>query len=203
MKIILDLKSLLKTLKLNESVISMTLGALVIVVVGVLVVNYFRGQEGGRLPALSEINESQTTEDSTHTVAEGESLWGIAEQYYGDGYSWTRIAEANDLDNANTIEVGQVLEIPEVQEGATVTPSPIAQAEDTGDDEGQLQDSETQQDQDGQISSESYEVQSGDNLWNISVRAYGDGYRWVEVARANELVNPDLIHPGNVLVLPR
>jgi len=37
------LKNFLKKLKLNESTISMILGALVIVVVGVLIFNYFRG----------------------------------------------------------------------------------------------------------------------------------------------------------------
>lgn len=43
----------------------------------------------------------------------------------------------------------------------------------------------------------------GDHLWGIAVRAYGDGYKWVEIARENNLVNPNLIHPGNVLSLPR
>jgi nucleoid-associated protein YgaU len=40
-------------------------------------------------------------------------------------------------------------------------------------------------------------------LWTIAVRAYGDGYKWTEIAKANKLVNPNLIHPGNVFVLPR
>ncbi|PIZ97158.1 MAG: lectin, partial [Candidatus Levybacteria bacterium CG_4_10_14_0_2_um_filter_35_8] len=38
---------------------------------------------------------------------------------------------------------------------------------------------------------------------NIAVRAYGDGYRWVDIARANGLENPDLIFSGNVLKIPR
>jgi len=53
------------------------------------------------------------------------------------------------------------------------------------------------------ISGATYEVVRGDNLWKIAVRAYGDGYRWVEIARENKLTNPNLIHTGNILILPR
>ena len=53
------------------------------------------------------------------------------------------------------------------------------------------------------ITGNSYTVISGDNLWDIAVRAYGDGYRWVDIAEANNLANPDLIHRGNVFKLPR
>ena len=48
-----------------------------------------------------------------------------------------------------------------------------------------------------------YTVKSGDYLWSIAVRAYGDGYQWVKIVKANNLVNPDLIFSGNVLRLPR
>jgi nucleoid-associated protein YgaU len=49
----------------------------------------------------------------------------------------------------------------------------------------------------------SYTVVAGDTLWDISVRAYGTGYRWVEIAQANHWQNPDLIYPGNVFQLPK
>jgi len=48
-----------------------------------------------------------------------------------------------------------------------------------------------------------YTVVAGDSLWNIAVREYGDGYAWTKIATANNLINPDLIHAGNVLRLPR
>ena len=53
------------------------------------------------------------------------------------------------------------------------------------------------------ITGSRYTVQKDDYLWEIAVRAYGDGYKWVEIARANKLVNPNIIHPGNMLTLPR
>jgi nucleoid-associated protein YgaU len=49
----------------------------------------------------------------------------------------------------------------------------------------------------------SYTVVKGDSLWSIAVKAYGDGYKWVSIAKANKLDNPNVIHAGNVLVIPK
>lgn len=50
----------------------------------------------------------------TYTVQEGDSLWAIAERFYGDGSQWNRIAEANreQVPDPNLIQPGQVLTIP-------------------------------------------------------------------------------------------
>jgi hypothetical protein len=47
-------------------------------------------------------------------------------------------------------------------------------------------------------------VRNGDTLGRIAVRVYGDRNRAFEIARANadQISNPDLIHPGQVLRLP-
>lgn len=44
----------------------------------------------------------------------------------------------------------------------------------------------------------------GDSLWRISRITYGDGARYTIVYRANrdQIRDPDLIHPGQILVLP-
>lgn len=47
-----------------------------------------------------------------------------------------------------------------------------------------------------------YTVERGDTLWAIAERFYNDGTRWVEIAQANNLTNPSLIHTGNVLIIP-
>lgn len=47
-----------------------------------------------------------------------------------------------------------------------------------------------------------YEVVSGDTLWAISERFYGDGNRYQEIANASGVANPDLIYPGQVLTIP-
>jgi nucleoid-associated protein YgaU len=49
-----------------------------------------------------------------HEVKKGETLWKIAEHYYGDGSLHTKIFEANrdTLKDPNLIQVGQRLRIP-------------------------------------------------------------------------------------------
>jgi nucleoid-associated protein YgaU len=47
-------------------------------------------------------------------------------------------------------------------------------------------------------------VSRGDNLWRISQRTYGQGYRYTVIYGANQeqIRNPNLIYPGQVFVLP-
>jgi nucleoid-associated protein YgaU len=47
-----------------------------------------------------------------------------------------------------------------------------------------------------------YTVVSGDTLWAISERFYGDGAKYQVIADASGISNPDLIHPGQVLTIP-
>jgi nucleoid-associated protein YgaU len=49
-----------------------------------------------------------------HEVVKGESLWKIAERYYGDGSLYPRIFEANRevLKDPDKIKIGQRLRIP-------------------------------------------------------------------------------------------
>jgi LysM repeat protein len=48
----------------------------------------------------------------------------------------------------------------------------------------------------------SYTVRSGDTLSGIAKSLYGDAGRWRELASGNQLPNPNLIRPGQVLNLP-
>ncbi|MGO9157677.1 LysM peptidoglycan-binding domain-containing protein [Mycobacterium sp.] len=47
-----------------------------------------------------------------------------------------------------------------------------------------------------------YTVVSGDTLWAISERFYGDGNKYQVIADASGVANPDLIFPGQVLTIP-
>lgn len=148
----------------------MVLGAVVIVVVGVLIANYFKDRKTGSLPLGGE-NKTETSISQTYLVSKGDNLWKIAEKVTGSGYNWVEIAKENNIKNPGLIYEGQELNIKSAQNTS--------------------------------ISGATYEVQKGDNLWNIAVRAYGDGYKWSEIARENKLVHPNLIHSGNILILPR
>lgn len=50
----------------------------------------------------------------------------------------------------------------------------------------------------------SHTVTAGDCLWNIAKRYLGDGSRYPEIYDLNQdkIVNPNLIYPGQVLILP-
>ena len=199
------LKSLLKIFKLNESSISTILGIFVIVVVGVLVVNYFRNLDSGTtLPSGVSVSD-EVDLPATHTVVRGETLWSISEKYYKTGYNWVDIVEENNLTSADDIAEGQTLVVPNVpartSEVAEATPEATVVAVATPQPSATPEIAPTTT-KGGLTTSSSYTVVKGDTLWDIAVAQYGNGYKWVEIARANKLANPDLIHPGNVFVLP-
>ena len=47
-----------------------------------------------------------------------------------------------------------------------------------------------------------YTVVSGDTLFAIAERFYGDGNKYQQIADASGVANPDLIQPGQVLTIP-
>ena len=50
--------------------------------------------------------------DSFYTVIRGDSLFGIAQRFYGDGNTFPIIAQANGIADPDRIFPGQVLVIP-------------------------------------------------------------------------------------------
>lgn len=61
-----------------------------------------------------ERDASTAPKAKTHTVVRGDTLWGIAKKYYGNGAQYTKIYNANKdkIKNPNLIYVGQVFSIP-------------------------------------------------------------------------------------------
>src|SRR3989344_8247893 len=127
----MDIKSLLKKIKENESRFSTTLGIVVILVFGVMAITYFRNMnQSAQLDIPAETDETEGL-PTTHIVKSGENLWKIAETYYKSGYNWVDIAEANEIPFPGNIETGQELSIPAVEaKKATVDQaSPLATVE--------------------------------------------------------------------------
>lgn len=53
---------------------------------------------------------------------------------------------------------------------------------------------------------DTYTVKSGDSLSKIAKAHYGDAMKWKQVYEANKALignNPDMIHPGQELTLPK
>lgn len=148
----------------------MLFGAVVVIILGILIANYFKDKKGEIIPA----NNTEDKTEITYEVKKGDNLWKISQEKLGSGFKWSEIKKLNNL-SSDTIEIGQKLVIPET--------SVLGESK--------------------KINTDTYTVVKGDTLWDIAVLAYGDGFKWSEIAKLNNLTNPNVIHAGNVLKLPR
>ena len=128
-----------------------------------------------RSPAPASAVAAHEPATRTHLVRAGDDLWSLAEQYYGEGREWRRIAVANPdrlTGGPDRLTVGWRLQIPDVAE-----PGPV----------GRL-----------------VRVRRGETLSQIAERELGAAERWPEIFRANraQLGDPDQLTPGLQLVLP-
>lgn len=112
----------------SETIVSIILGAMVIIVLGTLVVSYVRDWRGRSQPTAEEvmvtpepivITELPTSPipevlPATYTVKQGDSTWTIAEAFYGSAYNYVDIETANALEPDSELNVGQELNIPAV-----------------------------------------------------------------------------------------
>jgi nucleoid-associated protein YgaU len=186
-------------IKFTESYTSLILGAIAVLVVGILFIFFAKGN---RITQTSSTNDFAKVENlnlpddsdtsSTYTVRPGDDLWTISERFYNNGFQWIEIAKLNKLQNPGLIYVGSKLALPTPAAEKQTTTKLITSIQTTGKIIAR-----------SAITENTYAVQKGDNLWNIAVRAYGDGFRWTEIAKANNLANPSLIHVGNVFRIPR
>lgn len=179
-----------KELQTNQSKVSMVLGALIILVIGILVFNYFNKPKEELGPAQQTTAEKDVSTGNLpgkYTVKMDDTLFTIADKYYQNGYLYTEIAKANNLASVDQIETGQVLEIPKVD---TET-----QSLGTGGGNTTIWGE--------RIEGNTYTIEEGDWLSTIAGRAYGDIMAFDKIAKANNIPNPDLIEPGTVLTIPR
>ena len=61
---------------------------------------------------LKQRPDAQET-PKTVTVKKGDTLWGFAVKYYGDGTRWREIADKNKIKDPKRLPVGKVLEMPQ------------------------------------------------------------------------------------------
>ena len=137
--------------------------------------------------------------DREHAVVRGDSLWKIAERYYGDGALHTQLSRYNrDRLGANgELLAGSRLRIPS-RAALTGQAEPAPSARPTT---GAPAPSPAAR---PAARTETYTVQRGDTLGEIAQRTLGTSRRWREIVELNKDVikDPDVVPVGTVLKLP-
>jgi len=182
-------KLILSRLRINYHYLLFGLTALLIIYM--VIINFFSKARYNSKSVKTDVktveNQANNKKQDIYVVKEGDHLWKIAEEAYGSGYNAYDIAAFNKISDPNLIFIGQKLVLPKVTvktptRGDVITLASTQKVSLTGN---------------------KYTVKEGDCLWKIALEAYGDGYAWVKIAKANNLVDPNLILPKTVLTIPR
>lgn len=145
---------------------------------------------GGSGPGTIEMGASSERElrgqlqagERVHVVRRGQTLWAIAEEYYGDGNEWRRILERNrgSIPRNGEVEVGSAIVIPVLSGGERAAPRPLSRAS-------------------------TYTVRAGDTLSGIAQSQLGAASRWRDILSLNSdrIQSPEQLYTGLELKLPR
>ncbi len=130
------------------------------------------------LPNISDIpspgDKPVGTIRKTHIVSKEETLWAIAEMYYGDGMRYKDVVKANPGMDKDNLKVGQKIIIPGLK--GSVSP---------GSGEYFM-----------------YRIQPLDTLSEISSRFLGTSSRWREIQVLNGNLDPNKLPVGKEIRIP-
>lgn len=133
--------------------------------------------------------EVKPEDEKVHIVRPGDTLYGIAEKYYGRGELWTVIQRSNPKINPDRLLVGQKIIIPPSEDAAWKFEGPKDLPEDV--DKANLK---------------SYKVKSGESFYTIARDQLGDASRWKELFRINKSSvkgNPKNLRVGQKIFIPK
>lgn len=192
----------------DDSLISLGLGALVVVISGILLHNFF----------------SNTSQDLLRDISTSMQTSREEEQLANPSFAPAEIVPTNTpipLAQIQTEGQGELV-VPAVPasiapsvlptQGAVAVASPIFSMQSVtqvAEKRPEPKQSETETITNEVTStfegtvSDSYTVQAGDSLWKIAERFYGDGFKWRDIAKANNIANPGQLEKGLALNVPR
>jgi nucleoid-associated protein YgaU len=168
-------------------------------------------------PAEAQFENSKELIMAKHPVKSGDTLWRLAQKFYGDGRRYLVIAVANGITDPDHLVVGQVLEIPYVTFRHQVRPGEkkvdIALTYYSDVAMSQVYEVPSGVAQRDLISGEwllipdianvgHHTVVAGETLQLLAERWYGDQGLDVVIALPNHLPDPNPA-PGTVLMRPR
>ena len=148
--------------------------------------------------ADQQTEPQSTTTEVEHRVFPGESLWKIAQEYYGDGGRWRELAQHNGLSNASVLKVGQIIRVPNVQQAAPATSA--APAVETAVETSNTPTAPEQESAPSNVTE--HRVFPGESLWQIAQQYYGNGGRWREIADFNGLSSASVLKVGQLIRIP-
>ena len=172
-------KGLLGTIQENWT--SFIIGLVIIVIIGLLVGNFLSNKKNEMIDNGEQTTSMEASPSpSSYKVAAGDSLSKISEKYYQDQTYWPLLARLNNISNPNVIYVDSSLNIPAKAEADQMR---------------------------SQMTQTTYKVEAGDTLFTIAQKMYGDGSKWPQLARANNLGklpngNP-LVFADSTITIPR
>jgi nucleoid-associated protein YgaU len=121
---------------------------------------------------LRPLTGTQPASPGSVRIVKGDSLWKLAKEHLGRGSRWRELAALN----------------PQITNPRTLRVGQWIQLPHTASPAG---------------NATRVRVHSGDTLWRLAQASFGTGLAWTCVAQANpDLRNPDLIYPGQSLVIP-
>jgi len=128
-------------------------------------------------------------QDSHYVVRTGDTLFGIAERFYGRGEMWTVIARANpQIGNPKALRVGQKLLIPPADEAVR-----------------RYEDIEPPPSQAGGGNLRPYKVKAGESFYSIARDQLNDPGAWEDLFELNKKLvdgNPRRLKAGQTIYLP-
>ena len=150
-------------------------------------------------PPPSVTIKTNSVGDILHTVLEGETLRSICSAHYGDSGLTKSVAEWNNIQNADKLEIGQMISLPTrsvlIASNMSSTFEAItAQKIEVTQNEHSLA-----------VAMNSYTVQKGDTLSEIAQKVMGSTKKTQLLIDINRDVMPDpnSIRPGMVLQYPK
>ncbi len=176
-----------KNYNFKDSYGAFVLGAIVVVILGLLFANFITkksgdiGSTGDKITSAGQTGQAATTSSpNVYRVSAGDSLSAISMKAYGNFDYWPVLAKVNNIANPDVIFVDSTVKIPAKVEADAMK---------------------------ADLTAAKYTVSSGDTLFTIAEKLYGDGSKWTLLDKANNIGrlpngNP-LIFAGNVLVVPR
>lgn len=111
-----------------------------------------------------------------YTVGSGDTLYDISNKFYGNGMYFEDIADYNKIKNPDEIKAGDVIKVP-IKENINVSSEGVVQQ---------------------------YTIAQDETLISICGKIYGEESYKLALALAtyNNIENPDLIKPGQVINVP-